>query len=185
MLALGLVTAMRDDGRVRAVAPAPPSLPGSIAVRPEPIAAAAPVAAIATTSATPAVATEPDAARSAARRSPRPRAPVQSASAPAAPADAADTDAVERELAFVRRMRRLLGDAPERVLVVATEAERDFGRGVFGEERAALRVFALAQLGDARTEAEAAAFLREFGDGPFAPKVARVRIGEGSAAEAQ
>jgi hypothetical protein len=119
------------------------------------------------------------------------RRPTSPRAAPAALPVAATTDvadppdALERELAIVRRMRRALADDPRRVLQLATEADREVGRGVFTEERAALRVFALARLDDTATDAAAAAFLREFGTGPFAARVARLAGDEARPAEAQ
>lgn len=92
-------------------------------------------------------------------------------------------DTLERELAIVRQMRRALNDSPSRVLSLADEADREIGRGVFTEERAALRVFALARLDDARANEAAAAFLREFSGGPFAGRIARLREAPGRDAQ--
>lgn len=111
----------------------------------------------------------------------RPRTPAK----PSTPMADASSDDLERELAIVRRMRRALADEPSRVLELATEADREIGRGVFAEERAALRVFALARLDDARADAAAAAFLREYGDGPFAARVARIGDDEAASDDPQ
>ncbi len=117
------------------------------------------------------------------RRSARQRGEAKTEST--APTSAEEPDALERELAIVRRMRRALGSDPGTVLDLAAQADREIGRGVFAEERAALRVFALSELGDARTDEAAAAFLRAYGKGPFAARVARIGVDEAPTAEPQ
>jgi hypothetical protein len=96
-----------------------------------------------------------------------------------------EDDPTERELAIVRRMRRALGDDPRGVIALADAADRDIGKGMFGEERSALRVFALARIDHADTIAAAAAFLREYPSGPFAARVARLQAREGTSPSVQ
>lgn len=104
----------------------------------------------------------------------------------AVPAVDAANDPTLREIAAVKAMRRALASDPARLLELAAVAEQEFGRGMFAEERAALRVFALAHTDAARSRAAARSFLREFGAGPFAAKVQQiVDGGEGPLAEAQ
>lgn len=158
---------------VRAPAPAPSR--ATPAIEPPPL-AASPATDTPQRAASPAT----DAAESVpppSRRRPRPSA--RSPRSIAVPAVTNDDDALERELEVVRRLRRLVERDPGAALVLARTAEREFADGVFGEERAALRVFALAALDDPQLDAAADAFLREHGGGPFGPRVRSLRASAG------
>jgi hypothetical protein len=171
LVGLGVAAVPTRDAGVEPLAPAL----APVRVLAEPI--AVPVAVGPASPAAPVMPTGAEVEPSPRPRAAKSRAPARaSASALAEPAAdvGADVDALERELVLVKRMRALLADDPAAVLRVAIEADREIGRGVLTEERAALRVFALARTGDARAERAAADFLRDYGDGPFAARVARL-----------
>ncbi len=153
------------------VAPAPESSP-----RPE---AASPSAAA---SAGPPVAELPD-PREALAPAVQPgaaHAPVRRRMPGAAPAEPVASEPefsaggqLKDEIARVREAQSVLAKQPKQTLAVLDALDRDHPRGVFMQERAALRVFALCASGDAdRARAQAVSFIAKHATSPW---VARVR----------
>jgi hypothetical protein len=93
-----------------------------------------------------------------------------------------DADRYVHEAKLVAQARRALAGDPSRSLEITRELEREFPNGVLEEERRALAIRALTQLGRA-DEARVAAksFLVEFPDGPHAAAVRRaIELGDTS-----
>ena len=67
----------------------------------------------------------------------------------------------QAELALLRPARQLLAVKPARSLELASEHEQRFPRGLFSEERAVIRIEALARLGQAAAAAQAARAFRK------------------------
>ena len=89
---------------------------------------------------------------------------------------ATDADAeLRRETDELAEARRLLTHDAAAALALVRRGNRDFDGGLFGEERAAIEVFALDRLGRA-TDARAAGrrFLRRHPSGPFSAEVAQI-----------
>jgi hypothetical protein len=86
-------------------------------------------------------------------------------------------ESVAREVALLGRARAALTGDPAQALALTREGQRDFPRGVLGEEREAIAVLALVRLGR-RSEgaARGQAFLSRFPHGPFTERV-RVALG--------
>lgn len=94
-------------------------------------------------------------------------------------ADEGETDDYMREAKLVAQARKQLGTDAKQALASTREHQREFPRGALVEERRAIEVRALAQLGrmdEARRAAES--FLREFGDGAHAAAVRRAIAGD-------
>lgn len=95
-------------------------------------------------------------------------------SSPAAkppPAEPPD-DSVRREIEALAHARKALGADPKRALALVEAADREFKNGMFGEERAAIRVMALASLGredEAKRRGEK--FLQRYPKSNFADRV--------------
>ncbi len=118
-------------------------------------------------------------------RRPEPSARVTKPSMPAIPAlDAPDPDErLRRETAQLADARRLLTTDPAAALNLAEAGQREFARGMFNEERAAIAIFALAKLGRT-TEASdrAEMFLRRYPAGSFSHRVRKLVAAPGDAA---
>ena len=85
-----------------------------------------------------------------------------------------DSDRYLREAQLVALARKQVVSSPKQALASTRKHEREFPRGVLVEERRAIEVHALAQLGRVdEARAKAAAFLSDFGDGPHAGSVRR------------
>jgi hypothetical protein len=87
---------------------------------------------------------------------------------------APDDDRYRREIAQLDEARRALGSDPARALRLASAGQREFPRGMYGEERAAIRIVALARLGrldEARRLGEP--FLRRHPHGTLSAEVRR------------
>ncbi len=82
---------------------------------------------------------------------------------------------LRREIEQLARARALLDVDPHRALALLDQGTHAFPVGMFGEERAALSIMALDQLGR-RQEAvrRARAFLASHGSGPFAERVRQI-----------
>ncbi len=111
---------------------------------------------------------------------PAPSAPAADpgTGAASAPTVAPEEDTDERlraEIGQLAQIRSRLETAPSEALALAREGQRRFEGGMFGEERAALVVFALDRLGR-RTEAEREArrFVATHPVGPFTSRVRAV-----------
>ncbi|MFT5356973.1 MAG: hypothetical protein ACI9KE_004200 [Polyangiales bacterium] len=92
-----------------------------------------------------------------------------------APAPTSGDDVLRREIAQLAEARRLLSDNPAGALTLVRSSQREFGAGMFREERAALEVFALMSLGrvpEARRRGRR--FVRRYGHGPFTERVRQV-----------
>ncbi len=113
-----------------------------------------------------------------------PQAPAEAAPlvpvAPAAPADApADAnvaadpqDQLRREVAQLAEIRRTIKSNPAAALAIAERGHREFRGGALYQEREALALQALSQLGrTAAVEARGTAFLAKFPQSSFAPEV--------------
>jgi hypothetical protein len=155
----------------------------------QPTVAAAPVAtgdspsrsaSLIVATASPSVDTPP----SAVSRAPVPRPPGHSGLArpheqtdPQATGEQTTDESVAREVALLGRARAALASDPAQALALTQEGQRDFPRGVLGEEREAIAVLALLRLGR-RTEgaARGQAFVTRYPDGPFTERV-RLALG--------
>jgi hypothetical protein len=87
-------------------------------------------------------------------------------------ADEGPDDSVRREIEALARARKALAADPKRALALVNEADREFHNGMFAEERAAIRVMALASLGkkdDAKRRAQK--FLQRYPSSNFADRV--------------
>jgi hypothetical protein len=147
------VTAPAPDpvaGPVAAPEPVPDPIPEPVAVPvppPEPTPVPEPVL-------EPATAPEPDPGR-------------------AGPDPDPDSD-LAREMAMLAEARRALESDPARALALAERGRREFPRSLFAEERAAIRILALAaQDRDAQARRLGEAFLAEHPSSPFAARVRR------------
>jgi hypothetical protein len=86
-------------------------------------------------------------------------------------------ESVAREVALLGRARAALTSDPAQALALTREGQRDFPRGVLGEEREAIAVLALARLGRrAEGAARGQAFLTRYPNGPFTERV-RLALG--------
>lgn len=130
------------DRSAPAVAPAPASAPAHVD---EPIVPPPPTA----SPPAPAIAADPPApARKRTMPAPTP---------PRAP-EPKDDDALAREMAATAAAKRALATDPARALELVAEANREFGKSVYAEDREGIAVLALARLGraaEARTRGEA------------------------------
>ncbi|MBC8073379.1 MAG: hypothetical protein IAG13_33980 [Deltaproteobacteria bacterium] len=85
-----------------------------------------------------------------------------------------DVDRYVHEAKLVAEARRALAGDPSRSLEITGELEREFPNGVLEEERRALTIRALTQLGrDDEARVAAKSFLVKFPDGPHAAAVRR------------
>jgi hypothetical protein len=161
-----------------------PSVLEPVAVAPPPVAEpdrpAEPAAAVAEPPLPPPAVVPPASAEPEDAASPAPRRSTGTTRRPAAavPAEAAGDDAARREIEALARARTALAADPARALELVEAADREFSPGLFAEERAAIRVLALAQLGR-RDEAlrHGRAFLRRFPASTLADRV-RGAIGD-------
>jgi hypothetical protein len=95
-----------------------------------------------------------------------------------APAGASSSDALADETAHLARLRALEKSDPEKALSSATDGDRRFGTGIFAEEREAIAIAALVQLGrKAETRARADAFLRAHPGSHLSERVRRITAG--------
>jgi hypothetical protein len=135
---------------------------------PEP--AAAPVA-----EATPAVEEAPSPPTRRTHRAPEPGSMVETPGATAEPVADDPDEQLRAEIGQLARIRSQLESDPAQALALAREGQRRFAGGMFGEERAALVVFALDRL-DRRAEAERQArrFIAAHPVGPFTSRVRAV-----------
>ncbi len=108
---------------------------------------------------------------------PQPAAAATSASAPAetSPAPGSDQSTARDEARLVGLAREMLARRdPSTALVMLNEAERRYPAGILLQEREALRISTLSDLGrKAEAAARAEAFLRAFPNSPHAARVAR------------
>lgn len=108
------------------------------------------------------------------RQAPETGSPAAEAPEPAPVPDDPD-EQLRAEIGQLARIRARLESAPGEALALAREGERRFGNGMFGEERAALAVFALDRLGrHAEAEREARRFVAAHPVGPFTSRVRAV-----------
>jgi hypothetical protein len=90
-------------------------------------------------------------------------------------------ESVAREVALLGRARAALTSDPAEALLLTREGQRDFPRGVLGEEREAIAVLALVRLGQrAEGAARGQEFLTRYPNGPFTERV-RLALGTLSA----
>jgi len=79
---------------------------------------------------------------------------------------------VAREVRLLGRARTALASDPAEALALTQESQREFPQGVLSEEREAIAILALSQLGRTReAQARGKAFLGRFPNGPFSAKV--------------
>jgi hypothetical protein len=90
-----------------------------------------------------------------------------------APVARPDADAMlRREIAQLAEARRQLGTSPDRALALALRGQREFPRGMLGEERDAIVIFALDRLGrQAEALERAEAYVERHPRGPFTSPV--------------
>lgn len=82
---------------------------------------------------------------------------------------------LRREIAQLAEARRLLSSSPARALALVRASQREFRAGMFGEERAALEVFALVSLGRTpEAQRRGRSFVRRYAHGPFSDRVRQV-----------
>lgn len=88
-------------------------------------------------------------------------------------------DLLRREMELLEEARLALGSDPRRALALVDDAQREVGRGTFGDERDAIRVLALFAL-HRETEARplAARLLARNPDGLYAARI-RAAMEEG------
>lgn len=84
-------------------------------------------------------------------------------------------DPMHREIAQLARARRLLSSDPAAALALVEQGQREFGQGIFTEERSALAIFALDRIGrEAEARARGERFLESHPDGPFSAQIRRM-----------
>ncbi len=101
-------------------------------------------------------------------------APAERVPAPAAPsADAQDR--LRQEVSQLAQVRRVVKSDPAAALALAEQGHREFRDGALYQEREALALQALSQLGRAAAvESRGTAFLAQFPQSSFAPEVRRM-----------
>ncbi len=114
---------------------------------------------------------------------PPPAAPSTPAIVPAPPAPARkrtpapasvpdDDDALAREMAATAAAKRALASDPSRALELVADANREFGKGVYAEDREGIAVLALAKLGqDAEARTRGKAYLAAHPKGSYADRI--------------
>ncbi len=86
-------------------------------------------------------------------------------------------ESVAREVALLGRARAALTADPAEALLLTRQGQREFPRGVLGEEREAIAVLALVRLGQrAEGAARGQEFLTRYPNGPFTERV-RLALG--------
>lgn len=81
-------------------------------------------------------------------------------------------DALRRETAELAEARRLLVRDPRGALALVERGNTEFPRGMFGEEREAIAILALVDLGQTSTaRRRASAFLARYPHGPFSERI--------------
>jgi len=94
-----------------------------------------------------------------------------------ATAAATSDNGLAREMENLARLRALEASNPDQALVVAADGDRQFPRGVFGEERQALVISALVRLGrKAEARARADAFHAAHPRSPFAERIRKLTL---------
>lgn len=87
----------------------------------------------------------------------------------------APDDRVRREIEHMARLRSALRRDPAAALALASAGQREFRGGLFGEEREAIAVLALARQGrTAEAERRGARFLRRYPGSAFAARIQRL-----------
>jgi hypothetical protein len=99
-------------------------------------------------------------------------APAEITAAEAAPTPVDPDAALRAETAHLLSLRRTAEHDPPAALAMAEQGSRDFRDGMFAEEREAIAIFALFELGrDADARRRAARFLEAHPRGPFSARV--------------
>ena len=85
---------------------------------------------------------------------------------------ASGPSSLEAETNHLVELRKVATSDPSRALTLCDEGDRRFNTGVFGVEREAIRIIALAELGrDAQAAARAKRFLERYPRGPLAQRL--------------
>lgn len=174
-LAVGGGITMLNRASPQPVAPSPqaesPSPAHEAPGKPAPVAAPAPAPKAPTKSPAEALTPEPTEPKPTVESTtPRARHDARHAVASAVDPD----DALRRETAHLAETRRLAVRDPQAALSLAERGHREFPHGMFREEREAIAIFALDELGRTRAaRGRATAFLELYPNGPFSERMRR------------